>query len=77
MGEIERIYYNMDKLSDNYSDTPEAKEARDRLEEAIGEDAFLNLEDRICGYGAAQEKQGFIMGFRYAVNLLVGVKIPQ
>lgn len=31
MSNIEKLYYNMDKLNDDYADTEEIKTARDRM----------------------------------------------
>lgn len=70
MNNLEKLYYNMDKLSDNWTDTPEVKAASDKLEKAIGAEVCEKAEDEICRCMSANEKQGFIHGFQYAVSLL-------
>ncbi len=74
MSNIEKLYYNMEKLTDNWNDMPEKKAANEKLEEAVGQDFYLKYEDVICDCMVANEKQGFILGFQYAVSLLTGGK---
>lgn len=69
MNYIEMLYYNIDKLS-NFKDMEEIKEACDNMKYAIGEDVYEKCEDEICICLTANEKQGFIQGFQYAVSLL-------
>lgn len=75
MSEIEKLYYNMDRLSDNWKDMPEAKEALSKLESAMGRKVYMKYEDEISSCVSANEKQGFILGFQYAVSLLTGGKV--
>lgn len=78
MSEIEKIYYNMEKLSEDWGDMPETEKAYEAMEAALGEKNLIKYEDEICDYGAANEKQGFIKGFQYAVSLLTcGRRITQ
>lgn len=74
MSNIEKLYYNMHILDEYYKDMPEKKEATNRLEEAMGAELYAKYEDEICSCMSANEKQGFIFGFRYAVSLLVSGK---
>lgn len=75
MNNLEKLYYNMDKLSDNWTDTPEVKAASDRLEEALGEELYLKYEDEICNCQSANHKEGFVKGFQYAVSLMTSGKV--
>ena len=74
MSNLEKLYYNMEKLIDDWVDMPETKEASDRLEEALGEELYEEYEDIICECMSVNEKQGFIKGFQYAVSLLTSGK---
>lgn len=74
MSNIERLYYNMDKLIDNYADTEEVKRTLDRLETVFGRELYAKYEDEISDYVSASEKQGFITGFQYAVSLMSSEK---
>lgn len=74
MSDLEKLYYNMEKLSDDWTDTPELKAARDKLQKALGEELCVKYEDEICDCEAANHKEGFIKGFEYAVSLLTGGK---
>ena len=74
MNSIEKLYYNMDKLNENWTDTPEVKAASDRLEEALGDELYAKYEDEICNCTAANHKEGFVKGFQYAISLLTGGK---
>lgn len=70
MSNLEKLYYNMDKLDDNWVDTPEVKAASDQLIEALGNELYAKYEDEILYYTAANHKEGFVKGFQYAVSLL-------
>lgn len=72
MTNLEKLYYNMHLLVDDYRDSDEVKEARDNIENAFGREAYIECGDLISDYAAAYEKQGFIGGFQYAVSLLMG-----
>lgn len=74
MSNLEKLYYNMDKLNDNWADTEEVKAASDRLEEALGDELYAKYEDEICDCTAANHKEGFIKGFQYAMSLLISGK---
>lgn len=58
MSNLERLYYNMDKLDTNWADTPEANAASDRLEEALGVELYAKYEDEICECAVANHKEG-------------------
>lgn len=73
MSEIEKIYYNFEKLNDDFVDLPETKQASNEVGEIIENmvpSGKLELQDAITGLCALNEKQGFIYGFQYAVALL-------
>ncbi len=72
MSNLERLYYNMHNLTDDLKDDEETIKARDDVENALGEKAYGKYEDVIGSLAAANEKQGFILGFQYAVSLLTG-----
>ena len=74
MNNLEKLYYNMDKLSDECRDLGDTKEARDAMEKAIGAEVYEKAEDEICCCMSANEKQGFIHGFQYALSLLMDGK---
>ena len=79
MSEVEKIYYNMDKLTDNFVDLPESEEARKKFdadfEKMIPEDKRMAFSDLMTNATSAYEKQGFIYGFNYAVALLTSGKV--
>lgn len=74
MTTIEKLYYNMHVLSDNWIASPEAMEKSDRLEEALGHKLYMKYENEINDCESAYEKQGFISGFQYAVSLFTSGK---
>ncbi len=75
MSNLEKLYYNMHILNDGYVDTDETKAARNAVENALGEKAYIEYEDKISDLTASAEKQGFITGFQYAVSLLTSGKV--
>ena len=77
MSNLEKLYYNMHLLKDNYVDSEETKEARDNVEKALGRKAYLEYEEEISTLTASVEKLGFITGFQYAVSLLTSGKAVQ
>ena len=72
MSEIEKLYLSMDE--NVLVDLPETQEASDRLYEEFGDDFIMRHEDTIIRLTSANEKQGFIYGFQYAVRLLMEVR---
>ena len=79
--EIEKIYYNFENLCDDHKDLPETKEASKALWEYLyihnlidnaGSSHKLPLDELINKISTANEKQGFIYGFSYAVKLMKG-----
>lgn len=73
MTNLEKLYYNMHVLTDDYADSKEAEEARDAVEKDLGKD-FMKYEDTIAAFASATEKQGFITGFKCAVSLMTSGK---
>ena len=73
MTAIEKVYYNMDKLYDNFVDLPETLEVRAEfernVEELIPAEKKMYFNDSLMALTAANEKQGFLYGFQYAVSL--------
>lgn len=74
MNYLEKLYYNMEKLSDKCVDLEDTKEAQDAMEKAIGAEVYEKAEDEICCCMSANEKQGFIHDFQYAVALLTNTR---
>ncbi len=74
MSNLEKLYYSMDKLDDNWTDTPEVMDAIDSLEQALGDKLYAKYEDEITNCLSANHKEGFIKGFEYAVSLLTSGK---
>lgn len=70
MSYIEKLFNNLDKLIDNYVDTEETKKARKDMEESLGRELYFEHEEEIATLLVANEKQGFMYGFQYAVSLL-------
>ena len=73
MSNLEKLYYDLCLLNSN-PDRPETIDAENRLERAMGKELYEKYEDAICECKAANEKQGFIKGFQYAVSLLTSGK---
>lgn len=73
MSNVEKLYYDLCLLN-KHTDMPETIDAGNRLEETMGKELYGKYEDEICDYTAANEKQGFIFGFQYAVSLLINGK---
>lgn len=75
--EIEKIYCNLERLIDDYADLPEALEAHNKAmsfleQHKMPEKIRLDVDDLLCNIACQNEKQGFIYGFRYAIQLLIG-----
>lgn len=74
--EIEKIYYNLHILMDDYQDLPETKESDDKFGEyirehiGVGKRMEMEIDDLLGECKAKYEKQGFIYGFEYVVRLL-------
>lgn len=71
MTNLEKLYYNMDKVNDSWRDMPETTEAYKALQSALGKESYTKYENEITACTIAYEKQGFIQGFRYVVSLLM------
>lgn len=69
MSEIEKLYYNMGESI--LADLPETQEASNKLYEELGDDFISEHEEVITRLTSANEKQGFICGFQYAVKLML------
>lgn len=74
MSNLEKLYYSMHILVDEYKDTDETKAARAAVENALGGKDYMKYEDEISDLAGSTEKQGFINGFQYAVSLLTSGK---
>lgn len=79
---VKKIFKNIDVLIDGYHDFPETQEADLRLEQYLkdnylssdekeAQEQWLKLSSEINHAEARSEQQGFIYGFRYAVELLM------
>lgn len=74
--EIDKIYFNLEKLMDDYSDLPEVLEAHREVMEFLTAHKMpkkieLEVDELLCGIVQQSERQGFYYGFRYAVRLLM------
>ena len=74
MTTIEKLYYNTHNLIDDYKDTEETEAKRRAVENALGQKNYTKYEDEIADLECSMEKQGFILGFQYAVSLLTSGK---
>lgn len=74
MTTIEKLYYNAHNLIDDYKDTKETEAKRRAVENALGQKDYTKCEDEIVDLECSIEKQGFILGFQYAVSLLTSGK---
>ena len=81
-GAVKKIFHNIDRLFDDYHELPEAQEADKELKKYLREnfldgyatglnDQWLELTDMINHAEAENELQGFLFGFRYAVELFL------
>lgn len=77
---IEALYYQLENLCDDCTESPETKEASKKFWEylyvhnLIGNAVSVHripLDDLITEIGVSYEKQGFIYGFRCAVKLMM------
>ncbi len=75
MSNLEKLYYNMEKLNDDYADTEEMIEARNKLKGALGRKMYIECEEQLVEFESISEKQGFICGFQYAVSLMTSGKV--
>ena len=62
--EIEALYYDTD-----IPDTTETKAARRAFEEAVKQGNEIREEERLVELETANEKQGFVSGFRCAARM--------
>lgn len=83
---INKIYIYMSQEND-YVDLPEVEVARKKLKAYLMENIFsgddeeahkqwVGMDKEVADYGIEYERQGFIYGFRYAVDLLVRGEEP-
>lgn len=75
--EIEKIYFNFEKLADDYRDLPETLAAHHKTMEFLiahkmPKKIELEVDDLLCEIAHKNERQGFLYGFQYAVRLLIG-----
>lgn len=74
MSNLEKLYYNLPILKDDYMENEEVTEARHDVETALGEKTYIKCEIKISMLEGVAEKHGFINGFQYAVSLLTSGK---
>ena len=78
MSELEKLfyYYNAEVGKNDFKETKEASEnVWNYLKEKEKEkSSYLDAEEKIIALASANEKQGFINGFQYAVTLLTSGK---
>lgn len=75
--EIEKIYNNLDRLIDDYTDLPETLQAyRDAMaylkEHKMPTKIEMKVDDLLSDIAYKNERQGFLYGFQYAIRLLIG-----
>lgn len=75
--EIEKIYNNLDRLIDDYTDLPETLQAyRDAMaylkEHKMPPKIEMKVDDLLSDIAYKNERQGFPYGFQYAIRLLIG-----
>jgi len=84
MEKLREMYYEFNG-SDEFmelGDLPETVKARDELYDNvlshIGEDDYTDAEFTVAGFAAENEAQGFIYGFRHAVQIMTecGFALP-
>ncbi|CCX58201.1 putative uncharacterized protein [Blautia hydrogenotrophica CAG:147] len=71
--EIEKIYFNFEKLADDYRDLPETLAAHRKTMEFLTahkmpEKIKLEVDDLLSGIVQKGERQGFLYGFQYAIR---------
>lgn len=71
---LSRVFDNLELLNDDYREFPAKGEAEDRAWTCLKEKGIpvFEVETLINLAFLENERQGFIYGFRYAVELLIG-----
>lgn len=82
---IEEIYYNFEKLNGNYKESPEAEKSYEEVMDYIRKKGVfgkagtsrseLEFEDLVIKHACENEKQGFVYGFQYAIQLMTSAKV--
>lgn len=75
---LDRIFRNFDRLADEYIDLPETIEVENRFWNYMDEKYFANEKNKekknfekiFYEVGLYKERQGFLYGFNYAIELL-------
>lgn len=81
MEAIEKLYYNIERLEENYVDFDFKREQSKRATKAIKhlamihhgvdiDEVVMDVLDKVNDSEAACERQGFIYGFSYAMKLM-------
>ncbi len=75
---IDQIYKNLNKLIENYDDLPETTDAENSFWEYVHQNISKNIEFNTLDFENAlynvayfHQRQGFIYGFQYAIDLLL------
>ena len=82
---LDKIYGNIDKLIDDYTDLPETKEADKRFWEYAKKNILQGsenvkereLESVLYDVAYFNEKQGFKYGFNYALEIMGGIRFAK
>ena len=71
---LSSVFDNFEHLNDDYRELPKKAEAEDRAWNCLKEKGIsvFEVESLINLAFLENERQGFIYGFRYAVELLIG-----
>lgn len=77
MSRIDNIY-NTFVNTENYKELPKTQEAERQIYEYLKRQGIKEIDFDVYVTSVAGEnmRQGFIYGFRYAVDLLVGREVP-
>ena len=69
---IEELYYDMVNSDEYFEAVTKAGEALQtgyHIEERIGKDAYIEIEDKICTLNFNYERFGFVQGFKMAFRI--------
>lgn len=71
---LDTVFNNFEHLHDDYVELPETKEAGKEMWKLLEDKglSIMEIENTINCALLENERQGFIYGFRYAVELLIG-----
>lgn len=73
---LERLYREIDHLLPGIEDSPKLQEESAKLQDILRERGLTEIEAENALYGIKYqaERQGFVMGFQFALELLINHK---